>query len=93
MTRLTFGVSASSFAANMALKQNAISHRQSHPQAYQAVLESLYVNDGLTGADLVDEAVQLREELQELFSLGGFKLKKWKSSSGEVFVQHPERLD
>ena len=92
MTRLTFGVSASSFAANMALKQNAISHRQSHPQAYQAVLESFYVDDGLTGADSVDEAVQLREELQELFSLGGFELRKWKSSSGEVLSSIPKGL-
>ena len=60
MTRLTFGVSASSFAANMALKQNAINHIQSHPQAYQAVIKSFYVDDGLTGADSEDEAIRLR---------------------------------
>ena len=56
MTRLTFGVSASSYAANMALKQNAINHHQSHPQAYLAVIKSFYVDDGLAGADSEDEA-------------------------------------
>ena len=66
MTRLTFGVSASCFVANMALKQNAINHSQSHPQAYEAVLKSFYVDDGLMGADSVDVAVRLRKELQEL---------------------------
>ena len=64
MTRLTFGVSASSFAANMALKQNAINHSRSHPRAYQAVIKSFYVDDGLTGADSVDEAVQLRRNFR-----------------------------
>ena len=33
MTRLTFGVSASSFAANMALRQNALEHIKTYPQA------------------------------------------------------------
>ena len=31
MTRVTFGVSASSFAANMAMKQNALEHMDTHP--------------------------------------------------------------
>ena len=30
MTRLTFGLSASSYAANMALRQNALDHSESH---------------------------------------------------------------
>ena len=77
MARLTFGVPASSFAANMALSQNAINHSESHPKAYQAVVKSFYVDDGLTGAASVDEAVRLRREFQELFRLGGFKHRKW----------------
>ena len=47
MTRLTFGVSASSFAANMAMKQNAINHRESHPRAFQVVLKSFYADNAL----------------------------------------------
>ena len=38
MTRLTFGVSASSFAANMALRQNAMDHSETHPQASRITL-------------------------------------------------------
>ena len=57
MTRLTFRVSASSIAANMALRQNAINHSKSHPLAAQAVLESFYVDDRLTGADSVRKAI------------------------------------
>ena len=50
MTRLMFGVSASSFTANMAEKHNAILHAQSHPWAASAIHNSFYVDDGFTGA-------------------------------------------
>ena len=92
MTRLTFGVSASSFAANMALRQNALSQLEVRPQAARVALESFYVDDGLFGADSTHEAVQLREEIQELFKSGGFKLRKWKSSEREVLASVPEDL-
>ena len=59
MTRLTFEVSMSSFGANMGVKQNALDNAQTYPQAAQSVLESFYVDDGLTEADPIEEAVQL----------------------------------
>ena len=92
MTRLTFGVCASSFAANMAMRQNAIDHAESHPRATQVVLDSFYVDDGLMGADSVQEAIELRNEIQELFDQGGFNLRKWKSSEQRVLDQIPLQL-
>ena len=84
MTRLTFGMSASSFVANTALGQNVLHHQQQYPQASIVALDGLYVDDGLVGADSVQDEIHLCEELQELFSLGGFTLRKWKSSSAAV---------
>ncbi len=84
MTRVTFGVAASSFAANMAVRQNAIEHAEEFPLAASAVFESFYVDDGLVGADSVEGAVNLQRQLQELFSRGGFLLRKWKSSNPAV---------
>ena len=40
MTRVTFGVSASSFAANMCVKQNAINNAIKFPLAAKATEES-----------------------------------------------------
>ena len=57
-TRLTFGVSASSYAAYMSLKQNILNHSKSHPQAAQAALKSFYIDDGLLGVDSDHEAIQ-----------------------------------
>ncbi len=78
MTRITFGVSASSFATNMSVKQNSLDFETEYPQATQAVKNSfyVYVDDGLTGADSVDQAIQLQGESQESFMKGGFLLRK-----------------
>ncbi len=40
--------------------------------------ESIYVDDCLTGADTVDEALQLQQELQALFDEARLLLRKWK---------------
>ena len=92
MTRLTFGVSASSFAANMVLRQNALEHMETHPQAALVALDCFYVDHCLAGADSVDEAIHLRGELQDLFEQGGFKLQKWNSTENDVLATIPENL-
>lgn len=51
MIRVTFGVCASSFIANMCVKQNALDHSLQYPLAAKAVDNAFYVNDGVTGAD------------------------------------------
>ena len=61
MTRLTFGVSANSFAVNMTVKTNTIQNQHLHPQAALAVLKSFYMDDGLTGANSVAEAIVLQK--------------------------------
>ena len=68
MTRFTFGVSASSFIANMCVKQNAVNHAPTHPHASRVVETSFYVDDALTGADSTEKSIELQMELQDLFS-------------------------
>lgn len=94
MTRVTFGVSASSFAAKMAVKQNATDFATDFPAAANVVDKSFYVDDCLTGADSIAQAVTLQTELHTLFSKGGFVLRKWNSSEAEV-LKHvsPELKD
>ena len=84
MMRLTFGVSASSFAANMAVKQNALDLIHEYPSAAQVVEECFYVDDCLTGSDTIEGAINLHLKLVELFDRGGFLLQKWNSSDATV---------
>ena len=94
MTRVTFGVSSSSFAANMAVKRNSLDLASKYPLAAQVVSDSFYVDDGLAGSDSVQEAINLQTQLHSLFSEGGFLLCKWNASDPAV-LQHvsPDLLD
>ena len=92
MTRLTFGVSASPFAANMVMRQNALDHQRKYPLAAQAVMDSFYIDDGLDGTNSIGEAIKLWTKMQELFELEGFVLKKWKSSEPVFLAQIHHKL-
>ena len=92
MTRVTFGVSASSFAANMAVKQNAVDFATEFPIAAKVVDTSFYVDDCLTGANSTEEAIDLHTQLHILFSKGGFLLRKWNSSDPDVIKRIPTEL-
>ena len=52
------------------------------PLAARAVEDSFYVDDGLTGADSIEEAINS----QGLFDRGGFLLRKWNSRELEVLL-------
>ena len=71
----------------MSLNQNAIDFAVQFPQAVQTVDKSFYVDDCLTGADLKEDAIELHRQLQNLFSKGGFLLRKWNSSE-PVILDH-----
>ena len=78
----------------MAVKQNAIELVNKYPLAAEAVDKSFYVDDGLTGADNVESAIALQRELQDLFTHGGFMLRKWNSSEPLVLQSiSPELLE
>ena len=63
MTLVTFGVSASSFVANMSVKQNAIDYSHEYPMAAEVVKKAFYVDDCLTGATDSKSALTLQQQL------------------------------
>ena len=94
MTCVTFGVSDSSFAANMSVKHNAADNPLEFPKAANVIETSFYVDDCLTGADSVEEAMDLHQQLLNLFAKGGFLLRKWNSSNPRVLCHiEPELQD
>ena len=94
MTRVTFGVSSSSFVANMCIKQNALDFASEYPKAADVVQQSFYVDDCLTGSDSTEGAITLHRELHELLARGGFLLRKWNTNSPSVLESiSPELRD
>ena len=79
ITRVTFGVSASSYAANMSIKQNSLEFASEYPLAADVVNKSFYVDDCLSGADTPEQAIEVHHQLTKIFERGKFLLRKWNS--------------
>ncbi len=76
----------------MSIKQNAIDFCEQYPLAASTVKRSFYVDDCLTGADSLEEAITLQRQLQELFLKGGFLPRKWTASNPSALSHLPDEL-
>ena len=92
MKRLTFGVTSSPFLATQVLRQVAEDYQQDFLIAAESIRTEFYVDDVLTGANTIDEAKIIREELNSLLFKAGMKLRKWRSSSSDLIESIPEVL-
>ena len=92
MTRVTFGVSASPYLAVRTLQKTAEDHGEGYPNVTKHIKESFYVDDFLGGANSIQEAIQLYQDLRSVLLKGGFSLCKWRSSSTEVLDSIPPHL-
>ena len=59
-------------------------YQHKYPQAAKAALDDFYIDDGLTGEDTADDAIGLQRDMQSLFALGCFRLRKWRASDRTV---------
>ena len=51
----------------MCVQQNALDFASEYPLAAKAVEDPFYVDDGLSGADSNEEAIEMHQQLQNLF--------------------------
>ena len=72
-------------------KMQTISLSTIHKQSMRLTTH-FYVDDGLTGTDSPKEAIDLHEQLQALFSKGGFLLRKWNSIDPTALRHTPAEL-
>ncbi len=80
MTRLTFGVKPSPFLATLVLLHLANRFQTSHPLAVSCVRSHFYVDDLLTGADNLQDAVDKREQICSLLSEAKMLIRKWRTN-------------
>ena len=92
MTRVIFGVTSSPFLATQVLRQVDIDHQQEFSEAAALITSSFYVDDCLTGAANLQEAIKLREYLNQLLGKAKMTLRKWRSNSTELKATIPDNL-
>ncbi|XP_062714183.1 uncharacterized protein LOC134290964 [Aedes albopictus] len=87
LNTVTYGTKSASYPATKFVQQLLLSHEEYFPETVQRAIKGTYVEDVLTGAENIDEAKQLRQELCQIFAAGGFHLRKWASFESKEYLK------
>ncbi|XP_076646848.1 uncharacterized protein LOC143355683 [Halictus rubicundus] len=93
LNTVTYGTSCAPFLAIRTLHQLAADETLTYPIASRILRKDFYVDDLLTGAKTIEEAVTIREEITELCQKGGFKLRQWASNAPELLDIRQDKLE
>ncbi|XP_076655135.1 uncharacterized protein LOC143360306 [Halictus rubicundus] len=81
LNTVTYGLTSAPYLAIRCLHQLAKVEAQRFPLGSGILLEEVYMDDVLTGADTPSEAKAKQRELRELLMAGGFPLRKWAANA------------
>lgn len=87
---VTYGVASAPHMAIKTLQRLADDERNAFPRGAAVLRNDFYVDDCLSGADTITEAVQLKDELLGLLMAGGMRLMKWSSNCAELLKTLPD---
>ncbi|CAG7728139.1 unnamed protein product, partial [Allacma fusca] len=87
---VTYGTSAAPSQAVLVLQDIAERYKVSHPLASEALQRDFYMDDCMTGANTVEEALELQQQLLAVLKLCNFTLRKWSSSVPAILEAVPE---
>lgn len=84
LNTVTYGTTSAPFLAIRTLKQLASDEYSQYPNAARILLEEMYVDDLISGADTVKSAETIKTEMTDLLAAGGFELRKWASNNKSI---------
>ncbi|XP_018360741.1 PREDICTED: uncharacterized protein LOC108759682 [Trachymyrmex cornetzi] len=91
LTTVTYGMACAPFLALRAISQLIIDEGNQFPLAVPTLTQGRYVDDLFGGADTVEEAQVIVQQIHQLCTAGGFHLQKWTSNSSEILSFIPEK--
>ena len=80
LTTVTYGTTSAPFLVIRSLQQLAHENRESFPNASAKIIRDFYVDDLLSGADSLPQAMELQSQIDKILRSGGFHLTKWASN-------------
>ncbi|XP_055309038.1 uncharacterized protein LOC129572946, partial [Sitodiplosis mosellana] len=83
LSTVTYGMASAPYLAIRTLKQLAMEAADENPLATKTLHGDFYVDDVLSGADSVDEALKVYTALNNLLHSARLHLRKWASNSSE----------
>ena len=87
--RLMFGDRASPYLAQYIVRQHAKDNSDDYPLAVAIILLQMYMDEIMTSLETDDEAIKARDQLIELLSKAGFKIRRWCSNRCNVLEDIP----
>ncbi|GJQ88427.1 hypothetical protein Trydic_g23911 [Trypoxylus dichotomus] len=84
---ITYGTASSSNLACRVLYQVAIENENEFPEASNVIKNDFYMDDLLSGAEHVQDAPRLKDEISSILRSAGLNLRKWCSNSRE-FIEN-----
>ncbi|XP_063378884.1 uncharacterized protein LOC134665822 isoform X2 [Cydia fagiglandana] len=86
---VTYGVSCAPYQALWCISKLAKEFSSRAPQGAAVLARDAYVDDVVSGADSVEDALVLRQQLVEILSSAQLHLRKWTSNSPEFLGSLP----
>ncbi|GFR15920.1 pro-Pol polyprotein [Trichonephila clavata] len=84
LTRIAYGTASAPYLAIKCLQQLALNESNNFPLASEAALKDFYVDDLMSGANSLSEALELQNQLTQMVSSAGLVLRKWASNCSEL---------
>ncbi|GFQ79177.1 uncharacterized protein TNCT_189691 [Trichonephila clavata] len=84
LTRIANGTASAPYLAIKCLQQLALNESNNFPLASKAALKDFYVDDLMSGANSLSEALELQNQLTQMVSSAGLVLRKWASNCSEL---------
>ena len=82
--RVVFGLNASPFLLNGTLRHHISKYNSIDPESVRKLLDSLYVDNLVTGEDDSNEAYKLFGKARERMANAGFRLRKWLTNDKDL---------
>jgi len=89
---VTYGTSAAPCMAIRTLMQLAECEKRNYEEASRIAKRDFYVDDLLTGAASLEEAIRLQDSMMDMYKKGGFVLRKWCSNRDELLELVPNAM-
>ncbi|XP_050540356.1 uncharacterized protein LOC126904996 [Daktulosphaira vitifoliae] len=80
LSTVTYGTTSAPYIATACLKKLADENCTKYPSASKAISTDFYVDDYLGGANTIEEAITLRDQIIKITDSAGFTLRKWISN-------------
>lgn len=80
LNTVTYGCAAAPYLAVRCILQLAEDNKLLYPKESKIITNSFYIDDLLTGADSVEELIELQKNISNILLSAGFELRKWLSN-------------